>query len=365
LYNFPDDLDGADQSIALIELNSLDSDGNINGTGYIASDLEEFFTKMGRPVPEISIVSVAGGANKPGLAQAGDNEVTMDICIIGAVAPKAKISVYFAPNTDAGFLAAVSAAIHDPQTKPTVISISWVSSEDRATDQFLHGLDSYFQDAAAVGVTVCCATGDFGSSGDFVNDGEAHVGFPASSPFALACGGSDVTIQGASIAEVVWNDGPIVGATGGGISNKFSRPLYQNELQIPLSPKGVRGRGLPDVCSNAAHYEVIVKGSAVPFEGTSAAAPLWAGLIALINQRLYSQGSKPVGFLNPLIYQMRTAIDPPLKDVIEGKNDIDGMLGRYAAQPGWDACTGLGSPRGKRLLELLSGAVDRDGARDR
>src|SRR5207237_10766893 len=112
----------------------------------------------------------------------------LDIEVAGAVAPKSKIAVYFAPNTDAGFIDIVNSAVYDTVRKPSVISISWGSSEDRATDQFLNGLNEVLQDAAAMGVTVCCETGDHGSSDESAQsrDGEPHVEFPASSPFALA-----------------------------------------------------------------------------------------------------------------------------------------------------------------------------------
>jgi kumamolisin len=354
LYNFPSDLNGTGQCIAIIELNAIDQRGNITGTGYTIADLEAFFKKLGKPMPDISAIGVDGGANTPGSGQIGDAEVTADIDVAGAIAPKAKIAVYFAPDTDAGFIDVVNTALHDTVRKPSVISISWGGPEDGATDQFLKGLNQVLQDAAAMGVTVCCETGDYGSSDELAQsrDGQPHVEFPASSPFALACGGTKLTSSGKTISnEVVWNDGDSIGAGGGGVSNKFPRPKYQATTKIPLSPQGNRGRGLPDVAGNATGYRIIVGGKEIPVNGTSAVAPLWAGLIALINQSLTEKGGNPVGFLNPLIY------GPPgsgaFNDVVEGNNDIDASLKKYSAKRGWDACTGIGSPNGTELMRIL------------
>ena len=353
-YNFPSDLDGTGQCIAIIEMNSIDQHGNITGTGYTVADLEEFFKKLGRPMPDVSAIGVDGGANTPTPGQTGNSEVTVDIDVAGAIAPRAKIAVYFAPDTDAGFIDVVNTALHDTVRRPSVISISWGSPEDGATPQFLKGLNEVFQDAAALGVTVCCETGDYGSSDELAQsrDGQPHVEFPASSPFVLACGGTELSSPVKTISkEVAWNDGDSGGAGGGGVSNKFPRPKYQATMKIPLSPKGNRGRGLPDVAANAAGYRMIVGGKEIPVSGTSAVAPLWAGLIALINQSLVGKGGNSVGFLNPLIYG--PASSGAFKDIMEGNNDIDGTLKKYSATAGWDACTGIGSPDGMKLLQAL------------
>jgi kumamolisin len=360
IYNFPADLDGAGQCIALIELNSFDKPGNITGGGYSISDLQAFFRNLKRPIPDVSAIGVSGGANMPGIDQTGDSEVTLDIDVVGAVAPRAKIAVYFAPDTDAGFIDAVNTALHDTLRKPSVISISWGNPEDDATDQFLKVLNEIFQDAAALGVTVCCETGDYGAPDEPVGsrDGQPHVEFPASSPFVLACGGTKLIRSGKKISgELVWNDGDKGGAGGGGVSNKFPRPLYQTTTTIPLSPQRRKGRGLPDVAGNAVGYGIIVKGIEIPAGGTSAVAPLWAGLIAIINQSLAAEGSKPVGFLNPLIYG-EPAITGAFNDIVQGNNDIDGKLNKYSARSGWDPCSGMGSPNGVLLLQALKPLVN-------
>jgi len=214
----------------------------------------------------------------------------------------------------------------------------------------MQAMDQAFQAAAALGITVCCAAGDNGSS-DGVNDGKAHVDFPASSPFALACGGTRLeSANNAVTSEVVWNDNSATSATGGGISDVFDLPTWQAGANVPPSknPGGRVGRGLPDVAGDAdpqTGYQVHVDGQDVVFGGTSAVAPLWAGLIALINQ----QRGKPVGYLNPILYQnyAQLAQANALRDVTSGNN------GDYSAGPGWDACTGLGTPDGAKLLAAL------------
>jgi kumamolisin len=269
----------------------------------------------------------------------------LDVEVVGAIAPKARIAVYFAPNTDAGFLDAITTAIHDSTNKPSVISISWGGPESTWTAQAMTAMDSAFQAAATMGITVCSASGDNGSS-DVAGGSGDHVDFPASSSFALACGGTNLrATQSAIESERAWNDGPGGGATGGGISTFFALPAWQHGLSarsaqgaaIPLAMRGV-----PDVAGDAdpqTGYAVRVDGTDTVYGGTSAVAPLWAALIARIN----AIKGKPAGFLTPQLYANPNA----LRDVTEGNN------GDFAAGPGWDACTGLGSPIGKSLSGIL------------
>jgi kumamolisin len=263
------------------------------------------------------------------------------------VAPGASIAVYFAPNTTQGFLDAITTAVHDQNTHPDVVSISWGGAESTWTSQALHSYDQAFQDAAALGVMVCCASGDDGSN-DNQNDGQAHVDFPSSSPNVLACGGTTLqSSQGTITRETVWNDGPGQGATGGGVSEVFPLPAYQQSANVPVSVNsGFAGRGVPDVAGDAdpsTGYQVFVDGQSLVIGGTSAVAPLWAGLIALLNQQL----GKSVGFLNTSVYGPLATT--AFNDVVSGSN------GAYSAGPGWDACTGWGSPNGTALLSGLNG----------
>ncbi len=334
-YAFPARLTGKGECIALIEL----------GGGFRTTDLSAYFAMLGIAQPSVIAVPVDGGSNAPGTPDGPDGEVMLDIEVAGSVAPDATIAVYFAPNTDRGFIDAVTTAVHDTNHRPSVVSISWGSAEDTWTAQAMSQMEQAFVAAAAMGVTVTVAAGDNGSS-DGASDGLQHADFPASAPHALGCGGTRLKIVDAAIAaETVWNDGPGDGAGGGGISDVFPVPDYQQHASIPpsVNPGGRIGRGVPDVCGDAdpdTGYTVRVDGETIPIGGTSAVAPLWAGLIAVLNQAL----GKPVGFLHPFLY---SAAGKGLHDIVSGSN------GAYSAGPGWDACTGLGSPDGTVLLEGL------------
>jgi kumamolisin len=359
LYNFPTAQTGAGQCIAIIELNDIDVNGRVTGAGYDPDDLAAFFKKAGIAAPSITPASVDGGANKPGLT-ASDGEVVLDIQVAGATAPGAKLVVYFAPNTTAGFIDAVKAAAHDTARNPTVISISWGTAErPDQSSQFLTGLNEAIRDAAVMGITVCVASGDNGSADMRENpDGKAHADFPASSPFSLACGGTNLQAANGQItAERVWNSGlgQGEGSSGGGVSDFFGIPSYQGSVNVPKSPAGFAGRGVPDLAGVADRhtgYRIFLNGRGDTIGGTSAVAPLMAGLIALINEATTARPSgKTVGFINPLIYQ--AGARNVFRDITEGNNDIDGTLGIYQAAQGWDCCTGLGVADGKALLQLL------------
>jgi len=336
LYGYPTTVTGSGQTIGLIEL----------GGGYRSADLQTYFKNLGlKSAPTVTSVSVDGGKNAPvGSVDSADGEVLLDIEVTGSIAYQANIAVYFAPNTDQGFLDAITTAIHDSLRKPSVISISWGGPESTWTGQSLTAFDQAFQDAGLLGVTVCVASGDSGSS-DGVTDGLAHVDFPASSPNVLACGGTSLkSSQGKISTETAWNDSS--GATGGGVSETFPLPSYQANAKVPVSvnPSKFKGRGVPDVSGDAdpsTGYQVRVDGRSAVFGGTSAVAPLWAALIALLNQ----EHGSPRGFWNPSLY---AAPAGSFHDITSGNN------GGYSCRAGWDACTGLGSPNGQALTSLKS-----------
>ena len=334
LYDFPAGT-GAGQTIGLIEL----------GGGTKAADLKAYFESLGLQAPKLVSVSVDKAKNDPtGSADGPDGEVMLDVEVAGSIAPGATIVVYFAPNTDAGFLDAVTTAIHDTTHKPSVISISWGGPESSWTQQSFTAFDQAFQDAASMGVTVCVAAGDSGSSDGGSGD---NVDFPASSPYVLACGGTSLREKSNAIgSEAVWNDGSQGGAGGGGISTAFPVPSWQQGFAAALTAGGSKtltGRGVPDVAGDAdpeTGYKVRVDGSDTVIGGTSAVAPLWAGLIA----RLNATRTTPVGFINPLLYGKPSAFH----DITSGNN------GTYAAAKGWDACTGMGSPDGTAIAALFA-----------
>ena len=271
----------------------------------------------------------------------------LDIEVAAAVAPGAKIVVYFTPNTDQGFIDAIGSAVHDTINKPSVISISWGGPESSWTKQSMSALDAACQSAAALGITITVAAGDDGST-DGVTDGKSHVDFPASSPHVLACGGTKLVGSGSTItSESVWNEtASKEGATGGGVSTVFPLPAWQASSGVPKAGT-FAGRGVPDVAGDAdpaTGYDVRVDGQTSVIGGTSAVAPLWAGLIALNN----AQNKTTAGFIQPTIYAAKAK--SAFNDITAGNN------GAFTAGPGWDACTGLGSPIGIALIKLLAGA---------
>lgn len=334
-YDFPPGTDGSGQVVGLLEL----------GGGYSAPDLNAYFSGLGVAPPEVTAVSVDGGTNAPtGDPDGPDGEVELDIEVVGSVAPGASVVVYFAPNTDEGFLDGLSQAVHDTTHRPTVLSVSWGGPESSWTPQALSALNSVCEDAATLGVTILVAAGDDGAS-DGAPTGTLEVDFP-SSLYVLGCGGTRLVLAGTSItSEVAWNDlSSGEGATGGGVSEVFPAPSYQAGRSVPPAPNGFAGRGVPDVAGDAdpaTGYVVQVDGQSTVIGGTSVVAPLWAALVARLNQAL----GTPVGFLNPRLYAPAAA--GTQHDITVGNND------GYSAGPGWDACTGLGSPDGTKLLAAL------------
>ncbi len=355
LYEFPKDAHGEGQTIGILAFNE-------SGGGYSLAALQKYFGGMlNMPTPKIKNVVVHGKGNDPHFGpntsiNDATDEIMLDIQVVGSVAPGAKIVMYFTEFTQQGWVDAITRFTHDSTNHPSVISISYGNPEKDPrsawTDSAIKVVSGAFEAAAAKGITICCASGDDGSR-DQSEDGRAHADFPASSPYVLGCGGTRLeSSQGVIKREVVWNDAS--GAGGGGVSALFPVPAWQKTANVPPSANAGhhKGRGVPDVAGladPATGYQIInVDGSFDPRRptgGTSATAPLWAALIARINQKLGVSS----GYLNPLLYtRFATGV---LRDITRGE------IGDYAAGPGWDACTGLGSPNGQALLAALSGGV--------
>jgi kumamolisin len=351
-YDFPTDfqgtqLDGSGQTIAIIEL----------GGGFRTSDLKVFFNEINVPLPSVVSVSVDNTVNDPTTAGSDDGEVMLDIEVAGAVAPRAQFAVYFAPNNgDQGFIDAINAAINDAQRRPSVVSISWGGPENSGDQQGIDQFHQLFVAAASMGVTICVAAGDHGTADEDASnwDGSIHVDHPSVDDLVLSCGGTQVD---SSDQDVAWNDGTPFNtsvnggggwATGGGISTIFPVPDYQKSATLPVSiDTGKAGRGVPDIAMSATNYFTRVDRSEGPSGGTSAVAPLMAALVVLLNQ---AKG-KNVGFLNPFLY---ANVDKGVvKDVRAGTNAITNTVKGYNATAGWDACTGLGTPDGKAILDNL------------
>jgi len=335
-YQWPSTASGAGQTIGIIEL----------GGGYKQADLTTYFKTLGLSAPSITAVSVDKGKNAPTTASSADGEVMLDIEVAASVAPGANIVVYFTPNTDQGFTDAITTAVHDTTNKPSVISISWGGPESSWTAQSMTALDAACQSAAALGVTITVAAGDNGSTDGGTGN---NVDFPASSPHVLACGGTTLDANGGTlVSEVVWNElANSEGATGGGVSTFFPLPSWQANANVPAPSGSTGGRGVPDVAGDAdptTGYNIRVDGQDTVIGGTSAVAPLWAGLVAVANQQL----GTPVGFIQPAIYAAKAV--SAFTDITQGNN------GAFSAGPGWDACTGLGSPIASKLIPLLAAA---------
>jgi len=326
LYNFPTG-DGTGQKVGIIEL----------GGGYILNDIITYFSQLGiSGTPNITPVSVDGAINNPNDTSGANYEVILDIEVIAAIVPKAAIFVYFAPNSTQGFYNGISRAINDGCN---IISISWGAPESNwGGSSILRQYDTLFARAATAGISIFCASGDNGSSDGLSGN---NVDFPASSPNVIGCGGTTLTANGNTItSEVSWNNN--TGATGGGISKVFTKPTYQNMV----AGFSLSARGVPDICGDAdpnTGYILNYRGSNIVIGGTSAVSPLWAALTARCNQNLTTAGKALAGFYLPLIYNNAVC-----RDIVTGGN------GAFTAGINWDPCTGLGSPNGTVLLNLLT-----------
>ena len=340
-YNFPAGTTGAGQNIAIVEL----------GGGYNQKDIDAYAKKHNLPKLNIQSVSVDGATNKPENNPNGaDGEVALDIDVIAAAAPGANVKVYFAPNSEQGFIDGVNQAAKDQikSGKPGAVSLSWGAPEGLAFSPAAEqAFNQVLKDAAAGGVNVYVASGDNGSV-DGAPDGKDHVDFPSASPWVVSTGGTKLITNAAGGigSEVGWGEIPQgMGASGGGVSQNFPRPDYQKGLNVPAANSAAGGRGVPDVAGNGAPdsgYNVIVDGHTGAIGGTSSDAPLYASL----DSRLREKVGGNIGFFNTVAYANPGAFH----DITSGNN------GSYNAGPGWDAVTGLGSPDGEKLAEAFKAA---------
>jgi kumamolisin len=353
-YNFPRG-DGSGQTVGLLEF----------GGGYFADDLKQFCTLANIPTPpNVTVISTDGTPTDN--TDGAEGEVMLDVEVVAGICPKANIVVYFAQFTEQGWMTAIDAAVHDQNNNPGVVSVSWGYAEDNLiwTDQAMAQVNETFQDAAALGVTICVAAGDDGSS-DAVSDGNAHVDFPASSPYVLAVGGTTIPTKGGTQPDIVWKEGDGLrsdggGSSGGGVSAIFPRPDWQKNVTISSVNSGaIIGRCIPDLAANAdwiaSPYLVVVDGAQQPNGGTSAASPLIAALLTLINAQ--RPAGKRVGYLTPVLYQTVGAGNTTVgaagcTNVQSGDNIID-PVGGYSAGPGYNAVSGWGTPDGVKLAQAI------------
>lgn len=359
LYNFPVGT-GAGQTIGIYEMET-----GSGPAGYTASDIAQTMKEFGGnlKVPVPLDVPVNGVTN----SGVSDGETGLDITVASAIAQQATIAVYFTGGDVQAIVNALQLMIH-PQTgdpQPTVLSISygWGPDDDNAgsfTTSEYKQLDQLFKDAANLNITVLVSSGDSGAH--IESNTQAQASYPATEPWVTACGGTTIgNVQNGAFDEYVWNDvgagGP--GATGGGVSDNslFTLPAYQAKAGVPNQIRTHKpGRGLPDIAGNASEnsgYPQCINGQSQPVGGTSAVAPLYAGLIAVINSNL----GHSVGFINPTLYSLpasnfRDIVSPP-----GPSNNSFGHVVGYPAAAGWDACTGLGSVNGTALQNSLQAAL--------
>lgn len=317
-YNYPLEHTGKGYRCGIIEL----------GGAFGQADLDAYFKQRGLPVPNVKPVLVDGATMKSDGAHGADGEVLLDIEVAAAVAPHAEFSVYFATNTDQGFYDAIAQAVKDGCN---VVSISWGGPETAWDPRAMDAFDSLFAAARKQGVVTFAAAGDRGATD---GTGTPVADFPASSPNVIGCGGTRLTLnaQGGRAREVTWDDNDTRSATGGGKSQHFP------------------GRNVPDVAGNAdpvTGYNVLVDGQAMSVGGTSAVAPLYAGLTLLLSEAL----GKPLGEAVDVLKTI-TANPEVCFDVTAGDN------GAYRAGPGRDQTTGFGVVDGARLLAVVQPTPD-------
>jgi len=355
-YDFPSAACSG-QTVGLIEL----------GGQVVEADLQAFLTAASLPpvpTPVCVLAEVLTAADSADADSTG--EVMLDVEVVAAVCPGAKIVCYFSHFTEQGWIDVLDRAIHDTTNNPTVLSVSWglAEGEEIWTGQAMSAINDALKEAANLGIPVCVAAGDDGSA-DQVGDGRAYVDFPSSSPYVLCVGGTSLKKSTNGTVETVWKDGDGTradggGSTGGGVSTVFAVPAWQAGVAVPsVNPGAIAGRCVPDVAANAAGstgYLMVAGGTRQVSGGTSAASPLWAGLIARLNATL--SADKHVNYLTPLLYapNAKTGGQPlgalGCKDITQGDNDTS-AAGGYSAQAGYDAVTGWGSPNGATLLKLL------------
>lgn len=350
-YKFPvDKHTGKGQTIAIISLGGpIDQD-----------QIRDEFESLGIAMPAISEKDVTPPALDPDQAKMGSGEVQMDIQVAGSICPDASITVYRGAPNAGGFAAAVQQAVDDDQS---VISISWGSSETSPGE--CAAMEAALKAAVKKGITVCASSGDWGSSNARNNtgvagaapDGKAHLEYPASSPFVLACGGTELVSRAGRKTEVVWNNVERKsGAAGGGVSALFELPEWQASagVEIPSANTGESGRVIPDVAGVAAGGDWMIFNDYRPevTGGTSAVAPLWAAFLALVNEARQEHGRSRLGFVNPKLYAL-AAGGGLFNNITEGSNRPSGDYPGYDAGKGFDACTGWGTPVGDKLFAAL------------
>ncbi len=351
-------LTGAGQQVGLLQFD-----------GFYPSDIVAYAAAAGGGRTNIQIQTVMIGATNWSIGvNGGNDEVSLDIEMAMAMAPGlAKIVVYEASSANQvnNILAAM---VTNTAIKQFSCSWGWSGGSNPTTE-------NYFSQMAAQGQSFFNASGDGdafvdGSNNDVNNSSQAT--YPSGSPNITQVGGTVLTMNGtgASYAsEIVWND-RTVNANGGnwgssgGISTNFIPYWQTNIVSVTngTSKGSLTGRNVPDVAMTAKNVYVISGGSQTggSFGGTSAAAPLWAGFMALVNQQAVNLGSSSAGFINPAIYVIGkgTNYTACFHDTTSGDNYWPSSTTKFPAVTGYDLCTGWGTPTGTNLINALVGTPD-------
>jgi hypothetical protein len=323
-------LTGAGQTVGLVQFD-----------GYYASDIAAYVTQAGLPGVPLTNVPIDGGVPTPG----GNNaEVCLDIEMVISMAPGAsRIYVYEAPNPSP-WVDILGRMANDNLSKQ--LSCSWGGGPPDPT------AEGIFQQMAAQGQSFFCASGDFDAF-------TTAIDFPDDSPHIMLVGGTTLTTSGpggAYVSETVWNWGGGIGSAGG-ISTYYALPAFQQGISMVANHGSTSKRNIPDVALTADNiYVTFDKGSSGNFGGTSCAAPLWAGFVALVNQQVASGGGSSVGFINPAIYTISKGAGyaSDFHDITTGDNTSPDSPANFFAVPGYDLCTGLGTPTGINLINALA-----------
>ncbi len=383
LYNFPAN-SAEGQTIGVLEFAGgyrIDDQGK-------PTDIDSFFNGQGLIASKVVPVLKDGAINDQNAESTGgiswivelnaSYEIALDIDVAASVAQQATIVVYFGANNSFGWQDLIWAAINDEVNNPSILSISWGGAEDVSwAPRDLGAISLLFQQASLMGITVLAASGDAGANSG-VHDGLPHVEYPASDHWVTACGGTVISnVNDGHFSENTWNNrenageiGLVGGATGGGISKIFSRPYWQITEGSAIDEFLVNPftmRGVPDIAGNASPasgYNIIAQDGVATIGGTSAVAPLYAGLVAVMNARLGYR----LGFINPYLYQAKLANPLALRDIADGISngllcykEINGPQPPYdivfcpgfESVNGWDACTGLGVINGMEFLRFF------------
>jgi kumamolisin len=315
--------------------------GNLSNSTKVLTngDCQKYWQAIGissTNMPTVMVIPVNGATNSPNVNDSGATiENTIDVQQIGACCPSSNLTIilYIAPNSFSQFNSLINYILNTSPYKPSAISISWGAPEIYYSSSLKTSMNNLFMSAVSQGINVCAATGDFGSNNGVGGSG-SYVDFPASSPYVIACGGTNLvcpnlTYDNATV-ETAWSSG------GGAVSTFFAKPTYQSSLAVSM-------RSIPDLAMNAdpnTGVLYMINNAYYIIGGTSIVSPTMTGFILAIGENRRKNA-------HTIMYNNK----PSFRDIVSGSN------GDFNAGTGYDNCTGLGSIIGN-LLNTAFGAVE-------